>query len=353
MKGVSPLMATILILPIILAIGIFFLTWSFKIFTATEEKASESQRLMENVGAQLVIDNIYKENVYIRNTGTDEFNGTVVLYLNGNPTCSRSDSGPFQFEVSLDLKPNEVKKVEIGCCISKGTNEITITAKNQRVFGTIVNFDVSQQTFRDWERTAGNDSAECLVLNYASCSSGDYHDCVINQVTELENYIMDLANSETWYAEEPPYTWQIENVTGDGLCCTCGHCFVMLARAKFFYNSGVLKGKHIWLSGDANETPCKIGNINGIYINDNMYVFLNGHLLVYNGTSYGGIHLTGPLPDGSSRPESKDWCIKPVDLTGTPFSENCKWNDVLIAFEDYCQVTDEAGGVYGMYLTVQ
>ena len=354
-KGISILITTVLLLPILLSVMIMVFVWMLNTLEVVEEKENKTEELLSGLGVQLVIDNIHKNTIYLRNNGNEEFNGTIIIYLNNKPTCSRVGGigNPYSFEVSIDIKPNEVVPVEIGCCISEGQNEVVISTGKQRLMTFIEKFNITQQTFQDWERTQGNESAECLVLNYASCSSS-YNGCTIDQVAELETYIISLDNSETWYVEEPPYTWRIENVTGNGLCCRCGHCFVMLARAKFFFNSGILEGKKIWLSGDANETPCKTGDVNGIYINDNMYVFLNGHLLLYNGTSYGGIHLTGPLPDGSPRPESKDWCIKPIDLTGTPFSKDCEWNDVLIAFEDYCQASEpEAGGVYGMYLTVQ
>jgi len=162
----------------------------------------------------------------------------------------------------------------------------------------------------------------------------------------LENYINNLAQSESWFMGDPPYTWNISK-DGGSLCCQCGHCFGMLANVKFFYNSGALSGKKVWLSGDAEEEECKTGEVSGIYLNDNMYVVLNQNLLVWNGTSYGGISLGGPI-------ESKQWCIKPIDLTGTAFSLDCNWNDVLIYFEDYCQSGEqEAGGVYGLYLTVE
>lgn len=338
-----------LVIVIFLASGSFL--WLNEYVKKPEESFEKSEEeLTERLTSPVIVDHFSKDRIYLKNIGSTDFNDTIAIYLNDRPACIRKENttNPWVEFLEVSLEPGEIFAADIGCCLIPGVTKVKIsTGVTSTTEVTFVK--LRQPLFMDWNRTPGDENTDCMVLDFSSCSAGNYHDCVVSDPTGLENYILDLQDSSSWYLEPPPYTW---NITPK--CCRCGRCFGMEASANFFYNSGALKGKKIWLSGDANEAPCMKGGVDGIYLNDNMYVLLNSNLWFYNGTSYGGISLSGPLPDGSPRSESKEWCVKPIDLSGSPFSVNCNWNEVLIYFEDYCfSGPKEAGGVYGLHLTIE
>ena len=307
----------------------------------------ESEKKFESrISSPLIIDYYNQDVVYLKNIGTNNFNDTIIIYLDDVPLCIRKSNTTDQYVkfLPMSIASNQISKIDIGCCLVPGNKKIKISS-GFSTFNDMIKVNLRQPVFIDWNRTQNNENTNCLVIDYTNCSD-EYHGCFLNNPNGLENYVINLAKSESWYLSDPPYTWNISK-NGGSLCCRCGHCFGMITDVKFFYNSAAFGRKKFWLSGDATEEECKTGEINGIYLNDNMYVLLNDKLIVWNGTSYGGIHLGGPI-------ESKQWCIKPIDLSGSSFSIDCNWNDVLIYFEDYCQMSEqEAGGVYGLYLTIK
>ncbi len=354
-KGISELVVLLLMLVIIISLASASFVWISEYIRKPEKSFERSEEeLTERLTSPIVVDHFSKDKIYLKNIGSTEFNDTVVIYLDDRPACIRkkNTTDPYVEFLEVSIEPDEIFPVDIGCCLIPGTTRVKISTGATST-SEVTGVELRQPLFMDWNRTPGDESTDCMVLDFSSCYNGDYHNCTVTDSSGLESYIKNLRDSSSWYLDSPPYTWEISPP-----CCECGRCFGMEASANFFYNSGALRGKKIWLSGDANEPPCMKGDVNGIYLNDNMYVFLNDNLWFYNGTSYGGIDLMdlvgGTLPDGSPRPESKEWCVKPIDLSGSPFSVNCNWNEVLIYFEDYCQSSpDEAGGVYGLELTIE
>jgi hypothetical protein len=335
MKGVSSVVLIILLLLITIALVATAYLMSSVMVTSSLQQASErSKSITAGLNTRLTIEDVTTDKIFVRNIGSEYFNGTLIVYINKGTACARQGgtTDTYKYTVKALIQPQEVFPIEIGCCINEGVVEFHLTSGGQVLASKIKDVDASQVQFYDWENATANGNSPCFCLNYGACDAN--YKCTLNNVNGLENTIKSMSQASSWYLNQPPYLWSIIPP-----CCKCSQCFTMLARSKFFYNSNSFAGKSIWLAGDANFPACQISGVNGIYINDNMYVLLNDQLIRWNGTSYGGI-WTG------SAEESKQWCIPPVDLSGSTFSKDCDWNNVTIAFEDYCG----AGGVYGMYL---
>ena len=342
MKGISAPIFIVLIILFTVATAALSYELAVSITNIATEKAGEqTQYITQKTLTLLTIENIAEDKIYIINVGTQKFNDSLTIYINNSMACEKETGtgGSFSNTVFLEIEPNRVKSIEIGCCINEGISEVKVNSGMQTIVSKVNTFYNSQELFRDWERIAGDDDSSCFCLDYGTCNPS--YRCTLNNIVGLEQRIESISNLGGWYTEPPPYRWNISKVGGN-LCCRCGWCFIMLAKSKFFYNPNNFQNKDIWLAGDSPE--CQKSGVNGIYINDNMYVMLNNHILFWNGTSYGAVN-TGQAE------ESKQWCIPPVNLSGSTFSEECEWNNITVGFEDYCQVSQvEAGGVYGMYL---
>jgi len=342
MKGISAAILIVLILLFTVSIAALSYEIAVSMVTITTQKTGEqTQFIIQRLLPTLVIETITNDKIYVRNIGTQKFNGSLSIYINGSMSCEKETGTENQYSnvIFLEIEPKSVASIEVGCCINRGISEVRINSGTQTIVSRVNTFDNSQELFRDWERIAGDDDSSCFCLDFGACNPS--YRCTLNNIAGLEQRIQSISDLGGWYLEPPPYTWNISKVGGN-LCCRCGWCFTMLARSKFFYNPNNFQDKDIWLVGDSPE--CQKSGVNGIYINDNMYVMLNNHILFWNGTSYGAVN-TGQME------ESKQWCIPPVDLSGSTFSQDCEWNNVTVGFEDYCQVSvDEAGGIYGMYL---
>ncbi|MFC2143397.1 hypothetical protein ACFLQN_03290 [Candidatus Aenigmatarchaeota archaeon] len=104
----------------------------------------------------------------------------------------------------------------------------------------------------------------------------------------------------------------------------CGKCMLKMATAKFYYNPGSFPGGEVWLVGNSNECTGEFENY--IAINNNLYILLNGHLLLYNGSAYGGESPTA---------EARHRCLTPIELSSTGFLSDCAENNLTMVFEDY------------------
>lgn len=189
----------------------------------------------------------------------------------------------------------------------------------------------------EWEYGEVGNNEPCIVDNatFVYCENNlTHHNCTVIDESSLIDYIESLSSTTSFSSRSPPYNWSIENQS----CCNCKNCSLSIARVKFYFDSRI-EDKEIWLSGNATE--CNRSGIEGIYINDNFYLLLNGKL-IYNGTSYGAKDLKGDQAEH----EATDWCVEPINLTGK-FKDG--WNELIFLFEDYCR----KGGVGEINITIQ
>ena len=82
-------------------------------------------------------------------------------------------------------------------------------------------------------------------------------------------------------------------------------------------------------------------SMEGIKINENMYILINNRLVGWGGSSYGS-----PVFFHTEAQETI-WCIWPILTSNPEFAQECGMNNITIATEDFRR----AGGIYNFYLT--
>ncbi|MFC2143396.1 hypothetical protein ACFLQN_03285 [Candidatus Aenigmatarchaeota archaeon] len=355
MKGIATTVSFILLLLVAITLSGslfgFVNQISYQPQQVLEEQSIETE---ERLGRCLRVDNIDDNEIYIRNCGDEVFEDDVRVYVNEEVSCISTGSD-YGNDANLDVAPNEIKKVNVGCCIPEGNSPIKIASNKWfPMEDEIEDFDVAQLEFFGWETSNDYMKGECIMGHSWNCfpdgQSGypDYDvlvgnaceltpDNLLGVTQQLINESTNQTENGTFYPSEPPWTWAMRPVwcdrsrqhnSGPPQTGDCGQCLLRVAKVKFYYNPGSFPGGEVWLVGNSDQCIWTEGEetLHGIEINDNMYMLLNGNFLLFGGVAYSEHRLW----------EAEEYrCINPIELSSTGFLEDCAENNITMIFEDY------------------
>ncbi len=337
MKAITPVVTLILLIIIIISVTTLSMTIFFSSVKSTGIAAQQQITITSSRLANcLRLDNIKGNDLFIRNCGSNDFNGSMRVYVNNTQSCVSTNMQNYTIDLNVSIPKNAIQHVNIGCCVPEGTSNVRITTSGfVTMAGRIEDYRFSQQLFFDWEETEVVNISRPYFKDHAFCSGPQ--DCTIPEA----NRSLLVANVSI-IAEQ--LAWNATNNTQDSWYhqCDdeqfCDNSSIKLYRTRFYYNPAAFHDREVWFVDNANFGGCTLGGKKGIIVNEDIYFILNNNLVGWGGRTYFSPFVNYDAGGGP-------WCIPPIEASDPAFAQECGMNNITVAVENIVE-TGRLGEFY-------